>query len=461
MTSVIVCFSFLDFVFFDFISPDYNRKRLYQFVFFLFIIFFVFKLFFEKGFCFFLDQFSSLSLLLVGILLVLCTISSFNSLYFLKSIQEIGLYCLIFLSCLYLRSEEIRENELIFSISLIGGSVVVYFFTYLFDYVIYLKFPPEAWSNTIHNFSNPREMNHAQNWLIPFLALLPLISNRKYKLLGRLSWLPIIFMYFFLIMSEGRGVSIAIILSIAFTCYLFPKFSKVLAFTHLKSFGFGLFLYILLVQIVPSVFGITSNFDFERFVVANSTSSGRVELWKIALDSIQDNPFFGIGPQHFITLVGSPGSPHNIILQWASEWGVPAAICLIILIIWGGMSYLRGLIYRVDTGLLSSHQQLLQISAFTALLSAGIHSQVSGVFISPMSQMLMILVLGFCMGVHSKDLISRETVSKWFVIILLLLFSSAYFAILYWEYFAGNYPTTLEFQPNAPRFWRNGAFHNE
>nr|WP_306801341.1 O-antigen ligase family protein [Endozoicomonas sp. ONNA1] len=266
-------------------------------------------------------------------------------------------------------------------------------------------------------------------------------------------------MYFFLIITEGRGVSVAIIFSIALTCYLFPTFSKVLASTHLKSFGFGLLLYILLVQIVPSLFGSSSNFDFERFVVANSTSSGRVELWKIALKSIQDNPVFGVGPQHFITLVGSPGSPHNIILQWATELGIPAAICLIILIIWGGNSYLRGLIYRVHSGLLTSHQQLVQISAFTALLSASIHSQVSGVFISPMSQMLMILVVGFCMGVHSKNLTSRVSVSKWFVIIFLLLFSLAYIAIFYWEYFSGNYPTTLEFQSNAPRFWRNGAFH--
>lgn len=407
---------------------------------------------------------SKRSLSLILLVLFFGSVSSAISEFSYKSVQEVGLYSLLLTSSVFFSAADLDENKIVFLVGLFGLGVCLYTFGYVFNYIVHLQFPPENWSSTLYDFSNPRIFNHAQNWLIPLLAFLPLTYDGKYNLLKRLSWLPIVFMYFFLLLSEGRGVALSLLVAIFTTLTLLLQQSKELTLIHVKSFAAGFAIYIILIQLVPLMLGNTAGFEFDRFILENSTSSGRIELWKVTLQSIQENPIFGIGPQHFITLVGAgPGSPHNIILQWTSEWGIPSAICLIILTVWGGLSYLRGLQHRVHSGVLSYKQQLIQISAFTALLSASIHAQVSGVFITPMSQMLMVLVVGYCLNVHFKYRENKKSVPSWIVsilFILLVFFSLAYFSILYWEYFAGNYSTALFDQPNAPRFWKNGAFHN-
>lgn len=65
-------------------------------------------------------------------------------------------------------------------------------------------------------------------------------------------------------------------------------------------------------------------------VSSQSGDSGRYYLWNIAKEHIVSSPVLGIGPMHFADVMNAKAAhPHNIYLQVAAEWGIPAFFILI------------------------------------------------------------------------------------------------------------------------------------
>src|SRR5690606_14553016 len=61
--------------------------------------------------------------------------------------------------------------------------------------------------------------------------------------------------------------------------------------------------------------------------------SGRGALWQDALEMLYQNPALGGGPMTFAGLHHRLGShPHSSVIQLASEWGLVAAILVILLV---------------------------------------------------------------------------------------------------------------------------------
>ncbi len=390
--------------------------------------------------------------------------SALMSEYPLKGIQEVGLYGLLMMSTLLL-AKSIDERKLAGIISVIGMAIGLYGFGYLFHYAVYLQYPPESWMHTIYGFTNPRILNHAQNWLIPLLALLPLLSKSKGSLVHRLSWIPLMIMYFFIFLSQSRGILLSLVMSGIAIYFCFQKVITPIIRVHTKALMVGLIAYTVFIWLIPYLLGHGVN-GFRPLSAALKTYD-RVELWITAWQLALDNPLFGVGPQHFILSSDNGlGSPHNIVLQWLSEWGTLATLCFVIVMLWGGVSYLMRLKKRLERGSLSGQQTYIQISAFWAILSAVLHAQISGVFITPVSQMMMLLVVGYCLYAHDKDRVKviaevkdyELSVSKLLASMLILL-SITFFSIFYVEFIQGTYPVSIPFESMAPRFWQNGAFH--
>ncbi|WP_172806931.1 O-antigen ligase family protein [Endozoicomonas arenosclerae] len=226
--------------------------------------------------------------------------------------------------------------------------------------------------------------------------------------------------------------------------------------------------YGLLIRLVPYLLG--HGFSGFRPFSDVVKAYDRLELWDVAWHSTVQNPWLGIGPQHFITFMErGPGSPHNIFLQWLSEWGVIATLCIVLTLSWGALSFLRGLRVRLNEGKLSLQQQCIQISVLWACVSAMVHAQISGILITPMSQLLMVLVVGYCLSVHNKEGKKGESYVKssnafeqvvyCLMNVMILFLSLAFYMIFYWEFIEGGYPISLDGESMAPRFWQNGAFH--
>ncbi len=215
---------------------SYNFRRVVQVTFFLLVLILC------------LSRFSTLKIfdylplsakLMILIALFLGSVSALQSQFPMKGLQEVGLYCFLILST-WVVADSVNEKNLVRVVIVTGSAIGLYGFGYLFQYAIHLQYPPDSWMHTVYGFTNPRTLNHAQNWLIPLLALLPLLANEKTTLLKRLSWLPLTVMYFFLFLSESRGVALALLTS-AVICYVFVQGSmKPLLRIHCKALIAGL-----------------------------------------------------------------------------------------------------------------------------------------------------------------------------------------------------------------------------
>ncbi|WP_257252840.1 MULTISPECIES: O-antigen ligase [unclassified Endozoicomonas] len=439
---------------------SYNFRRVVQ-VIFLSVIFGVFLSYQTlNGFA----QLPFLAKVLIFPGLVFGSCSALMSEYPVKGIQEVGLYGLLMMSSLLL-AKSIDERRLAGVISVIGLAIGLYGFGYLFHYAVYLQYPPDAWRHTVYGFTNPRILNHAQNWLIPLLALLPLLSKDMGSLVQRLSWVPLVVMYFFVFLSESRGIVLSLIMSGIAIYLCFRKAITAIIRVHIKALIVGLLAYWILIWLIPFFLG--NGLDGFRPLSSALKTYDRVELWISAWQLTLQNPMLGVGPQQFILSSGNGlGSPHNVVLQWLSEWGTLATLCFVILLLWGSVSYLVGLKKRLDGGQISGRKAYIQISALWAISSAALHAQISGVLITPMSQMMMVLVVGYCLHAHVNDRLMASAqvkgceliISKLLVLTLIVL-SMIFFIIFYVEFIQGTYPVSIPFESMTPRFWQNGAFH--
>ncbi|WP_410209548.1 O-antigen ligase family protein [Aquirhabdus sp.] len=126
-------------------------------------------------------------------------------------------------------------------------------------------------------------------------------------------------------------------------------------------------IYALLVQLLPTDFAVS---------VMRTDSSQRTLLWQKALDLWQAHPVLGVGGDHFA--LAKPwllnAHPHNLPLQWISEWGLAGLMTLILLL---------PIMLRI-----LHHRQTLPAFALAAVAAVGIDAMVSGVLVYPLSQML-------------------------------------------------------------------------
>ena len=116
--------------------------------------------------------------------------------------------------------------------------------------------------------------------------------------------------------------------------------------------------------------------EFFANTVLRSDSSGRVELWLKTLQLWRENPILGVGGNNFIT--SNPwilnGHPHNIPLQWLSEWGVAGLLASLLLIPFAILFF--------------RHRQVLPVFVWGAAIAVSVDALLSGVMVYPLSQML-------------------------------------------------------------------------
>ena len=447
---------------FGFSPSGYNIKRVVQTGWFFLLCIFIFNKNTRERIHQVVVAIPPIVLFLFMVAMTAGVISSFLAEYPYKGIQEVGLYALLFFSVLFVAASDISNKQIVFIVACLGAGVVLYFYGYLFRYAVYIQNPPETWMHTIYQFSNPRSLNHVQNWLMPLFGLLPVLASKHSNFIRGLSWLPLTLMYFFLFLTGGRGLTLALVVTFTGSYYLFRKSILTLLKVQLYSAVVGFLVYFVLIQLIPFSLGYGFDLSAAKRLSSDSSSLHRLELWRLSLEVFGNHPWFGNGPQHFILQTGKgPGSPHNLIFQWLSEWGGIATTAFL-----GGASFcilkiLNGfnkitLLFNVE-----DENPLIKICLLMGSASAFFHSQVSGVFVTPMSQLVMMLVLGITLGYLKQDKKNKYFEKKWLTNALygsIFFLGVSYFAIFYWEFLAEQYPVALFMESAAPRFWQNGAF---
>jgi O-antigen ligase len=126
--------------------------------------------------------------------------------------------------------------------------------------------------------------------------------------------------------------------------------------------------------------------------------SGREVIWTAAIGFFRENPWLGIGPMHFAYSANAVAAhPHNAVLQFMAEWGVPAAFLFTVVFAAGGLAFAKW-VRRQTTAGTDAHAGLTAVALLAALAGAAAQAMVDGILVMPVSQTALVLICGWAMG---------------------------------------------------------------
>lgn len=308
----------------------------------------------------------------------------------------------------------------------------------------------------LEGFSNKRFYGQFQTLTLPLLAL-PLLRSYSTKIkLGALSLLSL---WWMIAISGGtRGTWLGLIAA-ALVLLICGASGRRWVCWQVGAAILGGLLFLSFFSALPSYLGIeTLNFAGDRL---STSLSARDVIWHQAWEMIKERPLLGFGPMHFADIPNPVAAhPHQAILQWACEWGIPSTLlvmCLVSKGLWATFRLIR-----------ANHRStepvdLLRVCLFASLIGALAQSMVDGVIVMPYSQLWLAIVVGWLIGIHEfspePSAIPAIAQKGWVAILTL--------AVGYLGYIAVRDAPNLEQREQVyiqehggrfqPRFWMQGV----
>lgn len=250
-------------------------------------------------------------------------------------------------------------------------------------------------------FSNARFLNHTQTALLPLLILLSRQpAPVRVPWLGKVYFLVAAFWWALVFVTEGRATALALVVAGVVGLTLRRRAAKTWLMTMAATAAAGLMLYLILFIALPWALGMAPLGAPDNIIARSAAdpASGRQFLWKRALELIVQHPLLGVGPQHFahfgeIVYIGA--HPHDWLFQIAAEWGIPALLCLVTILLLGARALVRA---AATTAPADCAQQDIATALIVAIAAIVVDGLFSGVLVMPQSQMAIALVVGVAMG---------------------------------------------------------------
>ncbi len=246
----------------------------------------------------------------------------------------------------------------------------------------------------LSGFSNKRFYGQFQTFTLPLLALPLLMPTVSRTLRGAVFALLCIW-WLIAIGGGTRGTWLGMGVAGAVLALLGPWGRRWLGWQLAAVFS-GLLLYWLVFTVLVDHVGIE--------IYASATDrlttslSGRGPIWWQGWHMLVERPWLGFGPMHFADIANSVAAhPHQAVLQWMSEWGVPSAVCVAVLAWRGGWATVCVIHARMQS---TERADLLRLCLFAALIGALVQSMVDGVIVMPNSQVWLALVVGWLLALH-------------------------------------------------------------
>jgi putative inorganic carbon (HCO3(-)) transporter len=246
----------------------------------------------------------------------------------------------------------------------------------------------------LSGFSNKRFYGQFQTFTLPLLTLPLLLSNATRP--ARAMVFALLCVWWLIAITGGtRGTWLGLGVAGMVLAFLGPCGRRWLAW-QLAAVGCALMLYWLLFTALAAYLGIdVSDVAADRLT---TSLSGRGPIWWQAWGMIVERPWLGFGPMHFADIANDIAAhPHQAILQWACEWGVPSTLCMVVLALRGGWATVT--LMRERT-LSMARIDLLRLCLFASLVGASTQAMVDGVIVMPNSQLWLALVVGWLMALH-------------------------------------------------------------
>lgn len=317
------------------------------------------------------------------------------------------------------------------------------------------------------NFSNVRFFNDIQSWTLPLLVL-PLLLYPSLTARYRLIVLLLSsFWWLLLLVSGGRATTVGIIVAALTTLLVFRK--KALPWLNIQigCAVIGAILFFFFFTLLPFLlYGNAIDTSLIR-----GTTYDRIYLWSRAWELLQGQFLLGIGPMHYACDPSNPiaAHPHNALIQIATEWGIPAALLVVSIFLFGVYSWIRKINRQLHT--LPDDQKHIHVALFASLIAGVTTSAFSGMIVMPLSQLVTAIVLGWILGLYFSDHPTKQPSTLSCALVGALFLFSASFSIYAMIETAPPKNTdedqrSLEQLQFIPRFWQQGkicgdAQHND
>ncbi len=309
-------------------------------------------------------------------------------------------------------------------------------------------------------FSNVRFFGHIQTMLLPFL-LLPAMWWGTTRLRRVLFWSVPAVWWMLAVGSGTRGTWAALLIG-ASAAWLFggPAGRQWMKWQG-AGLGAGMLCYAVFVLGVPQLIDLPVSYLHRAGDIISL--SRREVLWETALVFAAQHPLLGVGPMHYAYWASEVAAhPHNAVLQWLAEWGIPAGLLLTGVWAAGGISLAAQVRRAAEQG--DERARLFRVALLAALAGASAQAMVDGVLVMPVSQVLLALLTGWAIGLWPGAAGVRVAGrGERLLLTLVVLFAAA--AVAYGVapeigrlearqqvYLADRGPNTILF----PRFWALG-----
>lgn len=357
-----------------------------------------------------------------------------------------------------------------FVLTLISGSSLyqlIFFSGYLASL---LENIPLEWPEPFIGFDNIRFFNQFHLWIY-FLISLPLIDNTPLSRMQRFSlyclacgWAMLLFV------SGSRGAIVAVFLSLIFSEVVFKKSALPLLKLQACLLFIGFLASLFLFKFLPPLINEQAQLGW-RTVEQITDNSPRLYLWKLALDYIATHPMLGIGAMHYAYYPNTMAMhPHNSFLQWTAEMGLPSALILTALISRALLQWIRYFQQHLQGANAEPKQKQLWLTLFCTMLAGLIYSQVDGVIVMPVSQVIMATLAGAMFGLYfnaintqaessNLDTIGLKQHLSMVLLVALTLISLIYLVMPKLEQQLSaitEVQRPIEPSITPPRFWSNG-----
>lgn len=246
-------------------------------------------------------------------------------------------------------------------------------------------------------FTNRRFFGQVASLMVPLLAY-PLLRGGQSKS-AQAALFALLAVWWMLVIASGtRGTWISLAVAGAVLTVLAPYASAPWLRIQAIAAAMGMLLFGILFVWLPG--WLSLDVALESRLSNMLGLNGRSELWASAWMQIQAHPWLGIGPMHLAAIRMQFGAhPHNAALQLAAEWGVPAALALMLPAAIGVWYLLARLRQRPDP---KAAPNMLLVSLVASLLAAGAQSMVDGVIVMPYTQTCLSLIAGWALGVYFR-----------------------------------------------------------
>lgn len=311
-------------------------------------------------------------------------------------------FCMGVFAIAQLRQININQFDWVV-LSILVSVCALYLFAFIGRYAtLFTGFPLRVW-DMFSGFANIRFFGQFQTMTLPLLAVAVITARSAW--IRHTSFVMLSSWWTLSIASGTRGTWLAIATAIVIVWLIGRPAGRNWVRWQIAGIAAGLALYGFMFFAVPALLGNQPQL-INRLPTLASLSLRDI-LWAEAWKMIYAHPWFGIGPMHFAAVPNDIGAhPHNAVLQIAAEWGIPALLMLSTIVAMGFHCFVKHLKAQSNE---TSFDNLLAVALFASLVAAGVQSLVDGVMVMPYSQVTLMVLAGWAVGICvSSSVLKRK-----------------------------------------------------